>query len=89
MTPSGHRTRLPTHSLYGNNNINDVRGDTLHHGTPHRTTLNNMDPNVYGNSNNQRYGGMSAGVKVGRAQNQNQPFHGVLGNGRPSGLNLR
>jgi hypothetical protein len=87
MTPS-HRTRLPQ-PLYGNDYAApDARGDTLHRGTPLRLALNNLDPNVYANNNQQRYGGMSAGVKVGRPQ-QNQPYHGVIGAGRPNGLNLR
>ncbi|KAK5165552.1 uncharacterized protein LTR77_009081 [Saxophila tyrrhenica] len=87
MTPSGTRTRLPQ-ALYGNENFNShtYQGESLHYGTP-RTQLKNLDPNVYGNSNSQRYGGMSAGMKVGRPQNQ--IYHGAVGGGRPSGLNMR
>ena len=43
-------------------------GNVSRHGTPCRPALNNVDPNVYGNSNNAGYG-MSAGVKVGRQPN--------------------
>lgn len=64
-TPSGNRHRMP---FYGNNSTamkTNVGGDAIRQGTPYRSALNNIDPNVYGNSNAAGYG-MSAGVKVGR-----------------------
>ena len=89
-TPSGHRTRLPP-PLYGNRGTNNaVGGNIIRQGTPLRPVLNNMDPNIYGNSNNPGYG-MSAGVKVGRQQNGPIGRNGI-GVGRSTGvggLNIR
>lgn len=67
-----------------------VGGDANHHGTPYRSALNNIDPNLYGAGNSAGYG-MSAGVKVGRQQNGPISRSG-MGMGRPSGmggLNMR
>lgn len=90
-TPSGRQNRLPA-SLYGNHGAKTASGvDSLRQGTPHRQTFNNLDPNVYGNSNNPGYGGMSAGVKIGRQQNGLVSRNGI-GVGRMSGvsgLNIR
>ncbi|KAK3707504.1 hypothetical protein LTR37_012146 [Vermiconidia calcicola] len=86
MTPSGHRTQLPP-PLYGHRGVdNAVGGENLRQGTPYRQTLNVLYPNVYGNSNNPGYGGMSAGMKVGRAHN-GPISHGGIGAGRPHNVN--
>ena len=63
----------------------------LRQGTPLRPAFNNIDPSVYGNSNGAGYGGMSAGIKVGRQQNGPIGRNG-MGGGRPTdigGLNIR
>ena len=90
-TPSGHRARLPP-PLYGNHGSNNANGGApLHQGTPFRSALNNLDPNIYRNNNNVGYGGMSAGVKVGRPSN-GPISRNSLGAGRPTGmggLNIR
>lgn len=90
-SPSGHRTRLPP-PLYGNRGTNYAAGgDAMRQGTPYRQTFNNLEPNVYGNSNLPRYGGMSAGVKVGRQESGpvNASGYGVGKATGISGLNIR
>ena len=89
-TPSGHRTRLPP-PLYGIRGTNSVvGGDTIRQGTPFRPALNNLDPNIYGNSNHTGYG-MSAGMKVGRQQNGPIGRNGIVVGGQSGagGSNIR
>ena len=90
-TPSGHRTRLPQ-PLYGNRGSNNAdRGGTLQQGTPYRAALNSLDPNIYNNGANTNYGGMSAGIKVGRQQSGLVSRNGIGASRRQgvSGLNVR
>ena len=47
--------------------------------------LNNIDPNIYGSRHPQGYGGMSAGMKVGRPDNGLINRNGYAG-GRPNGV---
>lgn len=83
-TPSGTLQRLP---LYGANG--SVMSQSQHCGLQQsaacRTTLHDLDPNVYGNSNAAGHG-FSAGMKVGRHPNGPVNRSGIssaAGFGRP------
>ncbi|KAI6798893.1 hypothetical protein KC363_g2298 [Hortaea werneckii] len=83
-TPSGTRQRLP---LYGANG--SIMSQSQHGGLQQsaacRTTLHDLDPNVYGNSNAAGHG-FSAGMKVGRHPNGPVNRSGIssaAGFGRP------
>lgn len=89
-TPSNHRTRLPDYDQHGHvPNHHAAGAGALRQGTPYRQPLQNVDPNIYGNHDVHGYRGMSAGVKVGRQQqnHQNGPMsRSGMGVGRPGGV---
>ncbi|TKA33678.1 hypothetical protein B0A50_00514 [Salinomyces thailandicus] len=85
MTPSGTRARLP---LYGTAGAAMAKPPVGGHGSPYRSALNDIDPNVYGGSNSAGYG-MSAGVKVGRQQGGPLGRSGLAGPGGFGRLGLR
>lgn len=96
MTPSGHRQRLAPQTTYVNRTTHLPQGyggmtvDQLHHGTPYRQPLGNIDPNSHLGPTGSNYG-MSAGMKVGR-QPGGQMGRPGMNNSRPRagvGLTMR
>lgn len=79
--------------MYANRGSNNhgLGGEAVRQSTPYRQAFNNLDPNVYGNSNRPGYVGMGSGVKVGRPH-ATPGGYGAVGSGRMNGyvgLNVR
>ena len=84
MTPSVHRQTLPQ-VLHGNG-IAGVPSQyaSYQQGTPQRTPLQNVNPNMFAKRQSPHMGGMSAGIKVGRPHTWEQ--RDVIGGVRTLGV---